>query len=101
MNGVCMALLSHLVQALATVEELDPVNVRFYARSLRENGLISQRGRGRGAAQMTTSDAANLIIGVNASALAIDVGKVTPEYRAVKMYWTDAWSLKTKRLRSL
>jgi hypothetical protein len=101
MNEVCMALLSQLVQALAAVEELDPVTVRFYARSLREAGLVSQRGRGRGAAQMTASDAANLIIGVNASALAIDVGKVTPKYRAVKLRWTDAWKLKTKRLRSL
>lgn len=62
-----MALLSALVKAIADVEGIDEVQVGWVARHLREAGLISQAGRGRGAAHMTCTDAANLLIGVNAA----------------------------------
>lgn len=62
-----MALLSALVKAIADVEGIDEVQVGWVARHLREAGLISQAGRGRGAAHMTSTDAANLLIGVNAA----------------------------------
>lgn len=62
-----MALLSALVKAIADVEGLDEVQVGWIARHLREAGLISQAGRGRGAARMTARDAVNLLIAVNGS----------------------------------
>lgn len=60
-----MATLSVLVKAIAAVQGLDENQVLWIARYLREDGLISQGGRGRGGAQMTALDAANLLIGVN------------------------------------
>jgi hypothetical protein len=96
-----VALLSDLVKAVAAVEGLDRVTVEFYARSAREARLISQKGRGRGAAHMTLTDAANLLIGINASALARDVADVIPRFRALKLDWTDARHLKIRALRDI
>jgi hypothetical protein len=76
-----MARLSDLVKVLAMTEGLDEVSVGIFARRAREAGLILQGGRGRSAARMTVRDAANLLIGVNASALAKDVPKVIKGYR--------------------
>src|SRR3712207_5689305 len=101
MDEAAVALLSDLVKTIARVEELDAVTVGFYARSAREAGLVSKKGRGRGAAQMSATDAANLLIGVNASKLAKDVGDIVPQYRALKLDWTNASSLKRRRLREL
>ncbi|MHC2089013.1 hypothetical protein [Methylobacterium sp. CM6244] len=65
-----MALLSTLVKAIADVEGLDEVQVGWIARYLREAGLITQAGRGRGAAHMKVVDAVHLLIGVNGSSSA-------------------------------
>lgn len=62
-----MARLSDLVSVLAKTLNVDEATVALIARYLREAGLISQKGRGRGAAHMTPRDAANLLIGVMAS----------------------------------
>jgi hypothetical protein len=62
-----MALLSTLVNVIAEVEDMDETYVSGVARYLREASLISQAGRGRGAAQMSVTDAANLLIAVNGS----------------------------------
>ncbi|GJE46948.1 hypothetical protein AEGHOMDF_6157 [Methylobacterium soli] len=60
---------------------MDDVQVGWIARHLREAGLISQGGRGRGGAQMSTADAANLLIGVNASTSAKDAVAAVYHYR--------------------
>jgi hypothetical protein len=70
-----MALLSTLVNVIAEVEDMDETYVSGVARYLREGGLISQAGRGRGAAHMSVRDATNLLIGANGSATA----KASPE----------------------
>jgi len=101
MEEVVVALLSQLVKAIAKVEELDEVQVSFYARNAREAGLITQRGRGRGAAHMAVTDAANLLIGVNASKLAIDVGDVIPRYRELYLNGSNADDVKRRQLRNL
>lgn len=75
-----MAQLSSLVKTIAEVEGLDETRVGWVARHCRESGLISQGGRGRGAAKMGSQDAANLLIAVNAS----DGGK--DSYRQVMQY---------------
>lgn len=62
-----MALLSTLVKTIAEVEGLEETQVAWVARHLREAGLLSQAGRGRGAAHMEVRDAANLLIAVNGS----------------------------------
>lgn len=78
-----MALLSTLVKAIADVEGIDEVQVGWVARHLREAGHISQAGRGRGAAQMSSSDAANLLIGVNAATGAKNGAEAVSLYRSL------------------
>jgi hypothetical protein len=51
------------------------------ARSLRENGFIAMKGRGNSAATMSPTDAANLLIGVNADPVAAGVVKLVGVYR--------------------
>ncbi|WP_156635395.1 hypothetical protein [Methylobacterium sp. Leaf123] len=76
-----MALLSTLVKAVAEIEGIDEVQVGWVARYLREAGLLSQAGRGRGAAHMSATDAANLLIGVNASSAPKDAVRAVEVYR--------------------
>jgi hypothetical protein len=61
-----MATLSDLVKAIAEIQGLEENQVLWIARYLREDGLITQGGRGRGGAKMGARDAANLLIGINA-----------------------------------
>ena len=57
-----MALISHLVKELALNTGTAEKSITVIARWLREDGLLSQKGRGRGAAQATPLDAARLLI---------------------------------------
>lgn len=82
-----MALLSELVSAIAAVEGIEESFVAGVARYLREADLISQAGRGRGAARMTTNDAAALLIAVNATVLAKDAPSVLAEMSC--FVWKD------------
>lgn len=81
-----MALLSDLVKIVAAVEGLEEVSVGIFARHAREAGLITQGGRGRSAAKMTTRDAANLLLAVNGCALAKDISDIVPRLRALPIY---------------
>jgi hypothetical protein len=67
-----MATLTQLVKTVAKVEGLDPATVGLIARNVREAKLITTRGRGVSAAVMDATDAANLLIAVNASNKATD-----------------------------
>src|SRR5829696_4341009 len=96
-----MALLSELVKAVANVEGADEVSVGTFARAAREARLISQKGRGRGAAQMTSRDAANLLIAFNGSAQAKDVRKRVPKLRALPVASSNAGSLRRRDVREL
>ena len=57
-----MALISHIVKELAESTGTAEKSITVIARWLREDGLLSQKGRGRGAAQATPLDAARLLI---------------------------------------
>jgi hypothetical protein len=80
-----MALLSTMVKAVAEIEGLDETQVGWIARYLREAGLISQAGRGRGAARMSAKDAANLLIAVNGSASAKDAVKTVSKFSTARL----------------
>ena len=59
-----MATLSDLTRTLANATGRPEKSIVVIARSLREAGLISTGGRGRGGAQMSYVDAANFLLGV-------------------------------------
>jgi hypothetical protein len=81
-----MATLSELVNTIAAVEAIDPATVTLIARYIREAGLIATRGRGPSAATMGVKDAANLLIGVNATTNAAEAAKAVSVYRALESY---------------
>lgn len=75
-----MALFRDLSRTIAEVEGLSEMTVTGVGQYLRDAGMISKHGRGRAAAQMTCEDAVNLLIGVNATALAKDAPEVVPRF---------------------
>lgn len=75
-----MALFRDLSRTIAEVEGLSEMTVTGVGQYLRDAGMISKHGRGRAAAQMTCEDAVNLLIGVNATALAKDATEVVPRF---------------------
>jgi hypothetical protein len=81
-----MAVLSELAETIAEVEGMDSATVRLIARNLREAGLITTRGRGPSAAQMTLADAANLLIAVNASDAVRKAVQTVRTYRRLEEY---------------
>jgi hypothetical protein len=76
-----MATLTELGKVISEVEGIDPARVAWIGRSLREAGLISKHGRGPSAAHMGWTDAANVLIGVNAARNAANAAKATAAYR--------------------
>jgi hypothetical protein len=79
-----MATLSDLVTALAGVTGLPESMVFAYGRFARQAGLISQKGRGRSAASMTLTDAANLLIAVAATGVTREAGTAVEAFRSLK-----------------
>lgn len=57
-----MALISEIVTELHVMSGIEERSITLVARHLREAGLLSQKGRGRGAAHATPLDAARLCI---------------------------------------
>jgi hypothetical protein len=84
-----MASIGELASTIAEAEGVDPATVALVARYLRETGFIQKKGRGPSAASMLTSDAANLLIAVNASMSTATAAEVVPIYRnLVAVDWT-------------
>jgi len=81
---VIMATLSDLVTALAGVTGLPESMIFAYGRFARQAGLISQKGRGRSAASMTLTDAANLLIAVAATGVTREAGTAVETFRSLK-----------------
>jgi hypothetical protein len=79
-----MATLSDLVTALAGATGLPESMVFAYGRFARQAGLISQKGRGRSAASMTLTDAANLLIAVAATGITREAGTAVAAFRSLK-----------------
>ena len=86
-----MATLSVLVKAIAEVQGLDENQVLWIARYLREDGLISQGGRGRGGARMEVRDAVNLLLGVNAPGTAKQSTALVRTFRELRLSDDLAW----------
>lgn len=76
-----MAKLSELIPALAQVLPMPEKTVAMYARQLREARLISTGGRGPGAAQMTATDCARILIAIMAA------DQVKNAASAVEIFW--------------
>jgi hypothetical protein len=81
-----MATLTELIDTIADVEGLDRSAVGLIARYVREAGLIATRGRGNSAARMSLTDAANLLIGVNATTTATEAAETVSAYREFESY---------------
>jgi hypothetical protein len=79
--GVVMATLSELVEVIAEVEGIDRATVALIGRYVREAGLIVKRGRGPSAAVMGLTDAANLLIAVNATRNAAQAADAVSSFR--------------------
>jgi hypothetical protein len=85
-----MATLSELVSVLAKTTGLPPATVFAYGRFAREAGLISQKGHGRGAAQMSPTDAANLLIAVAGTGVTKEAGAAIKAFRSLSLaVWDD------------
>ncbi|PQO22004.1 hypothetical protein C2I36_15365 [Rhodobacteraceae bacterium WD3A24] len=76
-----MAKLSELIPTLARVLPMPEKTVAMYARHLREAHLVSTGGRGPGAAQMTATDCARLLIAIMAA------DQVKDAVSAVETFW--------------
>ena len=77
-----MATLSQLVDVVAHVEGLNRDRVGAIARAVREAELIATYGRGTSAGHTGLTDAANLLIDVNAAETARSAPEVVRRYRA-------------------
>ncbi|MCJ2106988.1 hypothetical protein MKK70_16710 [Methylobacterium sp. E-041] len=82
-----MALLSTLVERIAEIEGVETAYASGVARYLREAGLLTQAGRGRGAAHMSSFDAARFLIGLNSSITAKDAPKFVKYFGDLKNVW--------------
>jgi hypothetical protein len=83
-HGALMATLNDLVEAVAGVTGLPRANVFAYGRFARQARMIGQLGRGRSAAEMTFSDAANLLIAVAGTAVTREAGATVKKFRSLK-----------------
>ena len=79
-----MATLSALVEIVASSEGIEPERVAAMARAVREAGMIATHGRGTSAAQMSETDAANLLIGVNGAETAYAAPGAVRRFRALR-----------------
>jgi hypothetical protein len=84
-----MATLSMLVDVVARLEGFEFSTVNQIAREIREAGLIKTGGRGNSAAQMSFTDAANLLIAVNTSSAVREAPRSVERYRALKHWSID------------
>lgn len=80
-----MALFRDLVSTIAEAEGLSEMTVTGVGQYLRDAGKISKFGRGKSGAKMTTTDAATLLIGVNASELAKDAVQTVETYASLPL----------------
>ncbi|MCJ2115138.1 hypothetical protein MKK65_00740 [Methylobacterium sp. J-001] len=85
MSVLAMALFRDLISSVAQAEGLSEMTVTGIGQYLRDAGYISKHGRGKAAAQMTSADAANLLIGVNASDLAKNAVEAVKSYSELRI----------------
>ena len=80
-----MALISDLIIDLSVMSGLAEASIVGVARRLREDGLLSQKGRGRGAAHATPLDAARLCIALMIGGKAKDASIVVHDFGQLQL----------------
>lgn len=80
-----MALISDVVTELSVMSGIAEASVVGVARRLREAGLLSQKGRGRGAAHATPLDAARLCIALMVGGKAKDASTVVRDFGQLRL----------------
>ncbi len=88
-----MAKLPRLIETVANSSGIPQPTVSLTARHVREAGMISSGGRGPGGAEMTPTDATNLLIGTVAAMQVKDAPEVVKLFRSAKPIapgWGDA-----------
>ncbi|MBB5220341.1 hypothetical protein HNP73_000262 [Amaricoccus macauensis] len=80
-----MALISDLVTELNVMSGLAETSIVGVARRLREDGLLSQKGRGRGAAHATPLDAARLCIALMVGGKSKDASTVVRDFGQLQL----------------
>jgi len=79
-----MATLSDFVSEIATQTNFGRATIFAYGRFAREAGLIKQGGRGKGGAQMTESDAANLLIAIAGTSITREAPNAIQLFRPMR-----------------
>jgi hypothetical protein len=82
-----MVKLPGLVTALAEVDGRERKTVEHIGRVIRERGYITTGKRGGGAANMTTREAANLIIALNGADTPKDAPAAIDRFRSLRQQW--------------
>jgi hypothetical protein len=85
-----MARLPQLIDAISKTSGRDRSSVEHWARAIREAGLITTTKRGVGAAEMTTRDAANLIIAANAAENTKEALQAVPQFRDLETWYSTS-----------
>jgi hypothetical protein len=80
-----MALISDLIIELSVMSGIAEASIAVVARRLREDGLLSQKGRGRGAAQATPLDAARLCIALMIGGKAKDASTIVHDFGGLRV----------------
>ena len=86
-----MARLPAFVADLAAHDRRGRPTVEVIARTIRERGLISTTKRGRGAADMTTEDAAALLIALCVSESPASAPEITSRFLALQAITADTY----------
>ena len=81
-----MALISDLIIELSVMSGIAEASIAVVARRLREDGLLSQKGRGRGAAQATPLDAARLCIALMIGGKAKDASTIVQDFGGLQLF---------------
>ena len=86
LQELVVARLSDLVSSLSKALGIPEPRLRLFARHTREGGFITTKGRGTSAAEMTTSDATNLVLAVMGTDTAKEVAKAVETFRRLVPY---------------
>lgn len=79
-----MPALSELVTVVSAITGIPEATVFAYGRFARQGGLISQKGRGRRAAEMSTTDTANLLIAIAGSDVTNEAATTIKTFRSLR-----------------
>jgi hypothetical protein len=91
-----MATIGEMVDIMGRALGLSREGVAGHMRMLRENGMLTMKGHGRGAAKMTYADAARLLIAVAGSLATKDSVETVQSFGELEPS-TDGWPKEARR----